>query len=355
MINEMADYRKKFHQTYHTKILPMLNGFEIKRQKGLLKLVLWELLYVALFAISCANYDLLRELSITICVLVIIAMIFTFGKIAHDFAQELKKYCLYSILHVFGNISPKADAITNSDLSRSDLFAMFNRRSVDDSFSGVFNGVEFAISETDLAYESGSGKNKSYRHIFHGVVIKFKSNKPIRNKTIVTTKGDMNTKRATFLTVLVPMLPSVAWVLFEGKYGWLIALGILVGIYLLFVILGKLDKKEEKLKKITLEDPLFEKKFNAYSSDEIEGRYLLTTAFMERFLNMKTNFGARKAKCSFYGDSIMFAISTRKNLFELGNLFTKMDNPKHMDAFFNEMSSVLALIDYFKLNKYIGL
>ena len=76
---------------------------------------------------------------------------------------------------------------------------------------------------------------------------------------------------------------------------------------------------------------------------------------MERFKNLQTAFGARGAKCSFYGESLMFAISTNKNLFEIGNLFTPLNSPKQLEVFFNELISILALIDYFKLDEKTGL
>ncbi len=115
------------------------------------------------------------------------------------------------------------------------------------------------------------------------------------------------------------------------------------------------NRKKKKLNEIKLEDVEFNKHYRAYSSDEVEGRYLITTSFMERFKNLHTAFGARKAKCSFYGNDIMFAITTGKNLFEIGGLFTPLTKPKHLQTFFNELSSILNLIEYFKLNQRTGL
>ena len=106
---------------------------------------------------------------------------------------------------------------------------------------------------------------------------------------------------------------------------------------------------------VNLEDPVFEKKFNVYSSDQVEARYLITTAFMERFNNLNTAFGAKKAKCSFFDNTIMFAISTHKNLFEIGNLFMRLDDPNRITKFFNEIASILILVDYFKLDEHIKL
>ena len=109
--------------------------------------------------------------------------------------------------------------------------------------------------------------------------------------------------------------------------------------------------KKEYLKPVKVEDTVFSKKYVAYSSDQVEGRYLITPAFMERFKNLQTAFGTNKIKCSFVGAKIMFAISTRKNLFEIGSIFHSLTNPKIMEKFFNELASIYLMIDYFKLNE----
>ena len=66
-------------------------------------------------------------------------------------------------------------------------------------------------------------------------------------------------------------------------------------------------------------------------------------------------FGAKKAKCSFFDDEIMFAISTNKNLFEIGSLFKSFNDPTSINAFYYELSSIYDMIDYFKLDEKTGL
>ena len=109
--------------------------------------------------------------------------------------------------------------------------------------------------------------------------------------------------------------------------------------------------KREILSEVKLEDPEFSRKYVAYSSDQVEGRYLITPAFMERFKNIQTAFGTKQVKCSFFDNSLMLAISTGKNVFELGNLYTPLNTTKHMDEFFDELLSILVLVDHFKLNE----
>ena len=52
----------------------------------------------------------------------------------------------------------------------------------------------------------------------------------------------------------------------------------------------KPKNKIKPFQKIVLEDIEFEKRFDTYSTNQVEARYLLTTLFMKRFENLKTPF-----------------------------------------------------------------
>lgn len=358
----LNEYRKKFHEIYYNKVTPILDGMEIKRKSYLIKAVSYiclgliiEFFITEYIWLNQPQYkDVLIIIGVFIGILFMLIMPIQLNK---DYIKELKTYCLKPILDIFGQIQWGKNQIANTDLDSSDLFAVFNRRSNDDIFYGEYQDVKFNITETELGYETGSGKNRRYYKIFKGVIIRFKSNKTIKNKTIVVTKGDKNTKRNRRITILglILILMNHFWLynVTGNKILNIAIIGFIV-IILLITIFGS-KKDEEKMDEIKLEDPLFNKKFKAYSSDQVEGRYLITTAFMERFLNLNTAFGAKNAKCSFFGDNIMFAISSNKNLFELGNIFVKSNNPKYFTTFFNELASVLMLVDYFKLDEKTGL
>ena len=146
----------------------------------------------------------------------------------------------------------------------------------------------------------------------------------------------------------------------HGIVGGLIICGVLFVLsalcYGIYAVLIKPHLKTElPMNQVKLEDPEFVKKYVAYSANQVEARYLITPAFMERFKNIQTSFGTDRVKCSFYDDNLMFAISTRKNLFEIGNMFCNLNDPKQMETFFNEITSLFMFVDYFKLNETIGL
>lgn len=114
------------------------------------------------------------------------------------------------------------------------------------------------------------------------------------------------------------------------------------------------DFNTSTLKPVILEDSKFNKKYDVYSEDQIEARYLITPSFMERFKKLKTAFGTNKIKCSFFDNNFMIAISTNENLFELGNLFTPV-NFSTAHKFYKQLTSIYLMINYFKLNERTGL
>ena len=54
------------------------------------------------------------------------------------------------------------------------------------------------------------------------------------------------------------------------------------------------------LENVKLEDPTFEKRFEVFSDDQIEARYLLTVTFMERLTQLAETFGGKTIQCCFF-------------------------------------------------------
>lgn len=358
--NLIAEYRSNFHKIYYSEVLPIFENFEKTRKQRLLNLVIIEtVLIVAAFFLIRQTFQGDPDFAPVwfipgICV--IVCCTWLPFKFHGDFVKELKNVCIRRVLNAFGDIhwAPKTDIVKDNQLRQSDLFSVYNLRSSDDAFYGSYKGVNFNICETKLLYESGSGKRRTVHSVFNGVVINFEANKNIKNKTIIATKGDMNIKNNNYIMWTL-IVGTVLQCCSDIRSIWLYLSVGLVLIIVAFIINKAINKNDEVLNEIKLEDPEFNKKYKAYSSDEIEGRYLITPAFMERFNNVKTAFGATKIKCSFYDSYLMFAITSNKNLFEIGSLFSSLKNPKQMKDFFEELVSILVLVDYFKLDEKTGI
>lgn len=309
--------------------------------------------YSGEFILNKVSLQFIFVFVIPVVLLLICLCLFIINRYNKNFKLYLKKACLQKVLTRLGGIKWQIgkQIITKTQRTKSMLLPDYHYFKNDDTFTGEYKGVGYSIAETGLYLE---GRCDREFQIYHGVLINFAANKKIKAKTIVTSKGDMNImNNAPLLGAIIAL--SV-FVILAGPYAILMIIAILFGLSIAFAVLSLFHKEPlEKLNKIVLEDPVFNRKYTAYSSDEVEGRYLLTNGFMERFNKVRTAFGVNNIKCSFYDNDFMIAIKTRKDLFELGSLFTSLKNPKHIRKFMDEYISIISLIDYFKLDEKTGL
>ena len=106
--------------------------------------------------------------------------------------------------------------------------------------------------------------------------------------------------------------------------------------------------------KVELEDIEFNKKFSVYSTDQVEARYMLTSAMMERLLNLKQTFKSKYIRASFVGDELVLAIQSDKDLFRLAGFWTET-NSKVYQTMFLELISILKITDALNLQSNTGL
>lgn len=124
---------------------------------------------------------------------------------------------------------------------------------------------------------------------------------------------------------------------------------------ILYFAYASVIKRKNKLKHTELEDVEFNRKYDVFTNDEVDARYLITPSFMERLKNMKTAFEADGISCAFFGNLLIVAMSTRKELFSICSLVKPIDDRKQFVQMYEEIVSIIKLIDHFKLNQKIGL
>ncbi len=346
---QIAEYKKSFHSIYHKEIAPVMRKFEPERKKLLGKLI-HKLVFMSIFALVLIVVSFILKIwyLLILPAVIIICCLLDVSKSDRIFARRLKDVVMRRLICSFENINwvPNREVISEHQLRASGIFSDFTIREADDAFAGSYRGVNFEISETVLKENFNKRKDGFAVPVFRGVVINFPMNKTVKNTTIVASRGDLMILGAPVVLTIIPVL---LFVFFPHEPATVKTLGLVLILWAAYLL------KIKSMKSVNLEDPVFSKKYKVYSSDQVESRYLLTPAFMERLNNIKTAFGVRKIKCSFYNDKLMFAISTNKNVFEIGSLFTPMESPKQFEVFFNELASILMMIDYFKLDEKTGM
>ncbi len=321
MEEQNNNYRDEFYKKFRTVCVPILEGFENERKIyfnisiGLCfipVLVLLAMGYIEFSTtIASGTLDLQK-----IFVPAIISGAAAFGIymiISKYFENKVKAKVMPVLCECFGNLQWKqGEYPSHRILKDAELINNYDKCRVDDVFTGSVKDVPLEIAELKyvriVRHTDSDGRTRTSEDtVWKGVLVQFKMNKNFSGHTIV--KPDALIKNLGF----------------------------------------------SRLKHTTLEDVVFEKKFDVFTDDEVEARYLLTTTFMERLTNIKTAFNAQNISCAFYQDKLILAIGTDRDLFSVASLFKPVNDEKQFFTMFEEINSLLYLIEHFKLDRKIGL
>lgn len=191
------------------------------------------------------------------------------------------------------------------------ILPSYDKAEFDDGVQGSYRGVEILINEVHLLREQRDKDNRT-QHVtaFKGLTISLSSHKPFKGHTVaIRARGAITN-------------------FFSDSHGG--------------------------LERVRLEDPRFEKQFDVFSTDQIEARVLLTTAFMERMLDL-ANFFQSRIQCAFYRDRLLITLESNKNRFEQASIFNGATFEYEFSQINAEMKQLFAIIELLKLHEYTGL
>ena len=375
-IKEIYDnFYNEFHQDYYSFISKELKMREEVRKSlysSIRGMIIFAIFSLVLFAVLGFTYKLItieivRFISVIImCVSILIVLVLytVINGQVFDFAKNLKNDLMPLVLNSLKGVRYVPDGISqyiNEQSLRQHGFKTLHQldkvrssREQDfqfskDFFRGDRNGVEFECVE----------------HFGNYVYVSFELNKAIKNQVVVATKEivvpsffrfDFGVNDINAILIPVIFINIAFFVFLFIAIGWFVILFFIAYVFVIyFLMIGAQQGVFKSLKQVVLEDVEFNKQFMVFSNDEIDARYLATPAFMERFKSMQLAFCAKNIKCSVLDNRILFVIKTTKNLFELGNIFSPIDNSKLVKEVFNQISSIMLMIDHFKLDEKTGL
>ena len=313
--------RAGFENFYQTILEPKFAGIEATRKKYLRFFILGIfIIFMLLPAISIGLFWIFLQQnggefhyhgdlplgSIFFGLLIIIAII---ASPIFLYKKRAKNTVMPEFIKYFGDFQYiHLGTIAQDIIAKSKLFDEFNFRKGDDFFSGVYMDTGMVVSEEDMAYIERRNNQTYIKRIFSGIIIQLEMNKNFSGQTIVLKD--------------------------RGIFNF--------------------TNNIKSLEKVALEDSVFEKEFEVYSNDQLEARYLLTTAFMERMLKVRNAYKANKIQFSFFDNCLLIAINTKKNMFESTSLFKKTTDRKIIDQAFEQFLSVMSIIEFLKLNQRTG-
>lgn len=297
-----------FRQYFLTKMLPQLKVWEEKRKKYLLIFILTICIILLWGAVLIVNFEgelaqFLDAWGWALCLVVLVVCCPLFM-----YYQRTKEKILPLIINFFGSFSYQYRPMLQTEiLKQSKIIKDAELLRSDDAFFGEYQGIKVGIIEYTVQKQSPDLKDKENNKIQskkkYGIIFSAEMNKLFSGQTIVIEDRGMLNKFTHY----------------------------------------------KNLKRVSLEDPVFEKKFEVYSDDQIESRYILTTAMIEQILKLKEFFP--KIRFSFYKGQVLINIKTKKDYFENNYFFRSLLNKKSIEQIFVQMLSLFSIIQILKLNQ----
>ncbi len=249
-----------------------------------------------------------------------IAMIITCGLActpAWELKEEMKTQLLGKLSGYFGDLThhKKLENFNADKFKDVGLIKRYNKKDVDDGFTGKHDHVSFILTEIDLKHVTGHGKNRHTEFVFDGLMVVMSFPMPFKGRTLVLKD--------------------------KGKVGnWL-------------------KDKGTDLERVNLNIKQFEDKFEVYSTDQIEARAILTPDLMENLIKLGAlmdetdELGAttNNVEMAFDNRVLMITIATSKDLFELGHLDASMEDTARIAKFAREVGLIYEIIDIMELNR----
>ncbi len=205
--------------------------------------------------------------------------------------------------------------IQYSDISINDFvlerLLYFDNLTYDDEIIGIFNDIRVEFSELETYYITRDSKGRTSKHTtFDGMVFSAKLNKKFKGTTALSYENiDKNRLAST-----------------------------------------RYMDRQERFEDVILEDPEFTKRFKMASTDQIEARYIFTTAFMERFMKVAQRYNYR-VKAIFIDENVHILIDTLgKNWFEF-SLSKPCTNFTSYQEFLTDFTGLLSIVDTLKLSE----
>ena len=226
-----------------------------------------------------------------------------------DYKDSIKTKIFPNILNFLGKftytVNPKRKDVRQYDFMG--FFPRYDRQTNEDNIRGTYKSVKIDLFETVLerARKSKDG-GTYYDDVFRGIIIDLTFNKTLKGTTIIRKDSGL---------------------------------------------IGNLfHKKLPKLKDVKLEDPNFNKIFQAYSDDQVEARYILSVSFMERLKELSESFVSNVVQCCFYQEKVVFVIPVKKNMFEPGSIYVAENFIDDAKSLLKEMDLICKIVNILNLN-----
>lgn len=367
---DSKELKQKFNEIFEKEIKPSLflleqeriviNKYEPSQKEQ--KFVVWVCIALIIFGVI----QFVPGLMITVLVLLLYSVISNAKKNMCPYKYEewrtrCKKSIFLPILSLFGEFNYSRNSnLYPADIHNLGLFSFSTHMKDDEVIVGKINDIDILIVESEL-YHIVTNKNRSYEVTdFKGLIIKIPLNKKFRSHSVIKQRNISYDAYIKMLEAAHKQNPDFITEEILNKAYASRTKDTLTPVNLLYP--EKIYTPQGRtLHQVKFEDPKFDKLYSVYSDDQVESRYLITPAFMERLNNISNAILVLKSYCVFKNGYMYLFLSSQGNLvhessngfFEVGGLETSLYDKKCFTNIMYELISIFDLISYFKIDRKI--
>lgn len=305
------DY-SNFDKIYETKIYPELAPLEEERKKLIIQCAVAIVIVLVLSCILVYLSQYVEKITKVASIPWALAIFYVIARV-NNYKQTIKDKFYQKLFNSLGfqySSGSSSESMITHICRESDIFNRYDFVESDDKITGEYKDLPFTALDTYIYYETTDSKGRKTQHtIFRGILLSTRINKPLKCDILI--KEDKLFKAGSI--------------------------------------------KDKKV--VRLEDPEFEKYFEVYATDQIESRYILTTAFMNRLLNyrkMKKRPVEVVLNNNITTDNVFFFVKTNKDNFEVPIFHSILDKQIFLNIL-KELTDALDVINELKLEQNIGL
>lgn len=369
---KLVGIRNKFREYYNDALKHRYEKLEPIRRKYLIWF--WVLfIFFVIIALSyvwcCIYYDVsskayFSEGAVKLYV-IYFAIMYGVCSLPLSYYKEKTKFAVMDrILDFWGEFqySSIGEMINKNFIEKSKLFADFTDQEQDDAFKGSYHGAKIKVSEQKLVRVIHTSKGRRDKTIFKGVLIALELNRKYSDNTVVLGKSNWRTFcRYNFFEVLLvfaALVPIflIMWFFYRTDFsflgmGWMGVTLLLMNAVIYFFIFREIVKqwRQKDSAQVHLEDVVFSKKWKVYADNQVEARYVLTPALMERMLAVKKLFHGNRLDFSFWDNNLLIAVHTGKDMFETTSLFKSALDYRKVQEVICQLYSIFSVIDVLKI------
>ena len=306
-LGDLPEEFQGFPRLFQDEIRPALLTREAERQDAVAKARQARYVGIALAVIGgLAGAFLVRHpIAAIIAVVIGIGYLYWGGRDVRRLGKEAKDLIVLPVVRELGlNFTADPGSVESIYKHRHvRTVPIWDRASYEDLLTGQRHGVDFELFEAHLEERRSStdSKGRTRTHwvtVFKGQCLRFQFTKTFYGRTLITRDAG-----------------------FFNRFGG-----------------GK------GMSRASLEDPVFEKIFEVYTTDQVESRFLLTPDVMQNLVDLEKAFHGGRLKACFDGGE-MFITLEGGDLFEPGSMFKPLDSVDRVRELLTDFAAIFGIMD----------